>query len=70
MAKREERCETCRFWAVGEYPDDVNKLEEECRRYPPTPRHPDSDSYRVPLTTAEYWCGEWQAAPPVTPRDV
>ncbi len=61
--ERKERCETCRFWAAGEYGD--GDTAEECRRYPPTvtPGHPNADSQLLPLTVADFWCGEWQAKP-------
>jgi hypothetical protein len=67
----DQKCETCKFW------QRINDWEEgNCRRYPPvhgqlSQREMERDAateesgvWLVPITPAEWWCGEWQ--PPNT----
>jgi hypothetical protein len=73
--ERDERCETCRFWAPE---------SSECHRRAPVaapatptgngeaPRHGPTGAW--PLTAADSWCGEWAAveapkAPAPTPDE-
>lgn len=76
QAKRQERCETCRFWDSD---TDVEGDDRgECRRFPPvliqasldkSDRWAESYHRQFPGTDSFDWCGEWQptaAAAPAT----
>lgn len=54
-------CQTCRFWVLLD--SDYEKQEGsfgECMRYPPRVLSHDNTYGFIPVTTKEWWCGEWQ----------
>ena len=56
--QREQRCETCRFFAP--HVENDEKSEGDCKRMPPV--CVEKHGWMRPPMDHDDWCGEWQSA--------
>ena len=51
-----EQCDNCRFWLKDSTELTGRPAEGVCRAHPPS-------KVSNPVTTFDWWCGEWQPRP-------
>ncbi len=64
MTTKKERCGDCRFALLLEdYEEDGETEFFFCRRYPPSFREEQWDTFLCPVVSEHGWCGEWKGGP-------